>query len=69
MAKIHKIVDEGFFESTTNQLVTCFGDTGEKAIYFRLTEHPEVMLVSTEPITDEAYMQWEVEEKKELWRL
>lgn len=34
MAKIHKIVDEGFHDSTTNQLVTYFGDTGKKPFIF-----------------------------------
>ena len=66
MAKIHKIIDKGFEDSVTEQLVDWFDDSGETAIYFRSTSAPEVMLVSTEPITQEAYDIWK--EASEGWK-
>lgn len=65
MAKVYEIIDEGFADSVTGQLVTLFGDTGESAIYFRSVEdRPEVMLASTEPITDEVFAAWCEEENE-----
>jgi hypothetical protein len=55
---VAEIIDEGFANSSTEQLVKLFGNTGEKAIYFRPTDLPEIMLASVDPITDEVYAAW-----------
>lgn len=64
-AEIYEIIDEGFQDSVTEQLITHFSDTGESAIYFRSTNQVEVMLASTEPITREVYEAWLKEKKAE----
>lgn len=65
-AEIHEIIDEGFQDSVTEQLVKHFGDTGESVIYFRsVSDQPEVMLASTEPITDKVYAAWLKERDEE----
>lgn len=56
--KIHQIIDEGFHDSVTEQLVKCFNDTGRVSIYFRSTNRPEIMLASVDPITDKVYADW-----------
>ena len=53
--------------STTDQLIKCFGDIGEIAIYFRPTDQPEIMLASTEPITQKVYETW-LKEEEDKWR-
>ena len=65
-ALVHEIVDEGFADSVTEQLVKHFGDTGKSAIYFRsVSDQPEVMLASTAPITDGIYAVWLKERDEE----
>lgn len=56
--KIYQIIDEGFQDSVSEQLMKHFGNTGEMPIYFRSTKQPEIMLASTESITDEIYINW-----------
>jgi len=55
---LREIIDEGFYPSVTEQLVKHFGDVGTIAIYFRATSQPEIMLTSTDPITDDIYTTW-----------
>jgi len=62
---IRRIIDEGFHDSVTEQLVKHFGDAGTIAIYFRATDQPEIMLASTDPITDDIYTVWHKENMEE----
>ena len=58
MAAIYEIIDEGFADSTMDQMLNHFGEKGTTPVYVRAFDskkYPEIMLASIAPITDDVF--------------